>query len=320
MARFIKYIPSEKSSWLRQFHTSLFLLLSLAVERAKRTNEECSLGLLNGDAILGSFEEAGISRKQYRHAIDKGVELKIWEIVWNPKNKNQQKRAIKGAMKSIIVNIKDSSIWDLNMESEGHQKGHQMENLNEEGAIKGPSKGHQIYEENLHLENIQNAKKGHIQESEETLSYKKESEKEKRKPLAFRPLSFKKEEFEGIRIYCDAKGLPIPDKDIRTWLLKYSVERITSNLALILQRNEPFNIKIFVTALKEDYAGEPERILMNRNFALRYKKQFSWNSLLITQQYCRCEQSGNAINFKLHSAQFEECLLKMHKTQQENYA
>jgi len=41
--RFIKYIPSDKAAWFRQHHTALYLLLSLAVERA-RWADDCNDG------------------------------------------------------------------------------------------------------------------------------------------------------------------------------------------------------------------------------------------------------------------------------------
>lgn len=133
--RFIKYLPNEKASWLRQHHTPLYLLLTLAMERARWHNEPCPLGLEQGDAILGSFEEAGISRKQYRDAIEKGCEFDVWEIVWNHKNPKQQKRAIKGAIKALVVNIRNPMCWDLNLSNEGHDQGQSRAN-------KGPIEGH----------------------------------------------------------------------------------------------------------------------------------------------------------------------------------
>lgn len=122
--QFIKYIPSEKSAWLRANHTSLYLLLTLAVERARWQEGESLDGLLPGDSILGSYEEAGITRQQYRDAIEKGEILGIWEVVFNQKQIKQQKRTIKRTIKSIVVNIKDSGIWDLNINYENQEKNH----------------------------------------------------------------------------------------------------------------------------------------------------------------------------------------------------
>ena len=88
---FIKYIPSDDSKLIRKKHPALYLLLSLAIERVRWQEEESLQGLIQGDAILGSYEEAGISRQQYRDAIELGVSMGIWEVVWNPKCKKQQK-------------------------------------------------------------------------------------------------------------------------------------------------------------------------------------------------------------------------------------
>ena len=135
--RFIKYIPSEKSAWLRKHYPSVFLLLSLAIEQA-RWSEDILDGLLPGDAILGNYEDAGLTRKQYRTALDKGIELGYWEVVFNQKDKNlvkSPKRAIKRAIKSIVINITNSSIWDLNIPIKG-------QDIGQRGANTGPTKGH----------------------------------------------------------------------------------------------------------------------------------------------------------------------------------
>jgi hypothetical protein len=149
--KFIKYIPSEKSAWLRSYHTSVYLLLSLAIERARWEENESLDGLLPGDAILGSYKEAGLTRQQYRTAIKKGEELGIWEIVYNRKNHNINhtktrnvqkstiKRTIKRTIKSIVVNIKGSDIWDLNIKNENHQNNH---DINHELTMSQPSANH----------------------------------------------------------------------------------------------------------------------------------------------------------------------------------
>lgn len=123
--RFIKYLPNEKAAWLRKHHTALYLLLSLAVERARWSNKECPLGLKQGDAILGNPKQAGISPKQYVNAIQKGIELGIWEKVYSrkdPELNKGQKRTIKGTIKSLVINVKDTGIWDLNIKNMDNHK------------------------------------------------------------------------------------------------------------------------------------------------------------------------------------------------------
>lgn len=136
--RFIKYLPNDKAAWLRKHHTALYLLLSLAVERVRWDSEDSPLGLKQGDVILGSFEEAGISRQQYRDAILMGENLGIWEVVYNRKCKKlleTPKRTIKGTIKCIVVNLRETMCWDANLKVENHQENHQ-------GTIKEPSENH----------------------------------------------------------------------------------------------------------------------------------------------------------------------------------
>lgn len=136
MSRFIKFIPSEESSYLMRNHPNAFLLLCLIAERARRVAGNID-GLQTGDAILGDYEAAGLTRKQYRTALDHLVELGLIKIIYNGKKfQNGEKRAIKMAIKGTLVNILNSRIWDINPDEEGQQKGQQRAN-------RGPTEGHE---------------------------------------------------------------------------------------------------------------------------------------------------------------------------------
>lgn len=134
--RFIKLICSPEADFLQQNYPNAFLLLVQIAKTARRT-QNCLDGLEIGDSIVGEIEtsrKAGISKKEYRNALEKLENLGFIETVFNPKNKKHQKRAIKGAIKSKIVNLINSSICDINPEVMGDQKGNQR-------AIKGRSMG-----------------------------------------------------------------------------------------------------------------------------------------------------------------------------------
>lgn len=112
--RFIKYIPSEKARWLRKNYPNAYLLLSLIVERARRISGHID-GLQVGDAIIGDYEEAGLTRQQYRTAIEKLVEFNIIEIVYNGKKfLKREKSTIKITISGTLVRLIDSGIWDIN--------------------------------------------------------------------------------------------------------------------------------------------------------------------------------------------------------------
>ena len=295
MSRFIKYFPTEKAAWLRQYHPNVFLLLTMVAEKAKRTKKNSSNGLIQGDAILGSYEEAGLSRKEYRNAIDKGVELHLWEIVWNFKNPKQQKRAIKGAIKNIVLNLLDNSVWDINLETE-----------EDEGAIcsaiKGPLRGHLIPVPIC------------IKESEEAKEAiaKKESDKEKRNsPIAISPFLEKekeKDQMQEIHDFIKTHDLEISSITLNRWLLKFDIERILENLKLIPARDVERHEAWMQTALKENFAGQQKRIANNRRLAQELKEVFEWSSLTITKNYCREETNGKDYYFTLPESQFEEMI------------
>ena len=133
--RFIKYIPSEKASWLRQNYPNAFLLLSYIAENARRYADKED-GLEVGDVIIGRVEtpkKCGLTEKEFRGALDKLIEFQYVEIVYSPKAEKSKtrKRAIKRAIKSLVVCLINSDIYDINSEDKGHISGFMR-------AIKGP--------------------------------------------------------------------------------------------------------------------------------------------------------------------------------------
>lgn len=121
--RFIKMMDSSKTDELQEYFPNAFLLLCYIARRARRTLDG-KYGLEPGDAIVGELEssrKSGLSKKAYRNALEKLEELGFIKTVFNPKNKKPQKRAIKRAIKSKVVQLCDDSIFDINREVRGEQ-------------------------------------------------------------------------------------------------------------------------------------------------------------------------------------------------------
>ncbi len=132
---FVKLIIGTKTDWLQEHYPSCFLLLAYIARHARRT-DTIPDGLQFGDCIIGEIEtpsKCGLSTKEFRTARDKLIEFNLVEIVFNPKSKNGQKRAIKRAIKSYIVNICNSEVFDATFINKGEQNG-------DEGANKGRSR------------------------------------------------------------------------------------------------------------------------------------------------------------------------------------
>ncbi len=130
--RFLKLMMSDETNFLQENFPNAFLLLIQISKFARRTSGGFD-GLEIGDSIIGEIEtskKAGITRKEYRNSFEKLEELKFIETVYNPKSKKPQKRAIKGAIRSKVVNIINSMVCDINVNIVGDQKG-------EGGANKG---------------------------------------------------------------------------------------------------------------------------------------------------------------------------------------
>lgn len=121
--RFIKFIPSEKSSWLRKNFPNAFIVLSLIAERARRTANNYD-GLQIGDAIIGrreASEECGLSQDKFRKAVDQLIEFGFIEIVVNTQiSKKVKKRPSRIPTRARVVNILNSDIWDINPETDTH--------------------------------------------------------------------------------------------------------------------------------------------------------------------------------------------------------
>ena len=116
--RFIKYIPSDKAAWLRQYHPNAFLLLSLIAERARRNPGHID-GLEIGDAHIGDFQIAGIeSRSKYRTALKTLVDFRVIAIKKTCRTRKSLKSTTEIATdKSTIgtlVTLLSNAIWDIN--------------------------------------------------------------------------------------------------------------------------------------------------------------------------------------------------------------
>lgn len=134
--RFIKFIPSEKADFLQEHYPNAFLLLCLIARRARRDAGNPD-GLLPGDAILGDYRSAGMTRQNYRTSLEKLVELKIVKIIWNGKKfLEREKSTINITIKSTLVNLCDSSIWDINVTDNNQQINQQVTNSQPTGNHK----------------------------------------------------------------------------------------------------------------------------------------------------------------------------------------
>ncbi len=113
--RFLKYIPSEKSSHLRSTYPFAFLLLQLVAERARRTPNDPS-GLDVGEAYIGDHKSFGATRQQYRTALKHLVDKQFLEIIENCRNRKKSTTGITTV--GTKVKLIDNSIWDINCDYE----------------------------------------------------------------------------------------------------------------------------------------------------------------------------------------------------------
>jgi hypothetical protein len=101
----------RKAQWYLENDVHVYLIMSQAMFRALR-NEESQFNihkLKSGQALLGDFEKLGLSRQQYRDALDRIV--KIYKI-----------GTIQGTNKGTIITIINTTFCDINLPTEEPSK------------------------------------------------------------------------------------------------------------------------------------------------------------------------------------------------------
>lgn len=127
--RFIKLnLNTDSTEFLIREFPDAFAILSLISIRARRTSGQAD-GLIIGDAIIGFSDMPGMSRQNFRTGLRKLVEFKYIEIIWNGKKFLKRKKStIKITIKSTLVNLLNSDIYDINSHTTNHQNNQQLTN------------------------------------------------------------------------------------------------------------------------------------------------------------------------------------------------
>jgi hypothetical protein len=118
---FIKLIRSQEISELLR-KPKIWTLLSLIAYRAKRTNSLSVEDLEIGEAKIGDLKACGLSRQEYRTALNW---LSVNQII-----------TIRTTNKGTIAKLSDTRFFDINIENGNDQNNHQT-------TTKQPSNNHQ---------------------------------------------------------------------------------------------------------------------------------------------------------------------------------
>ncbi|HWY79556.1 MAG TPA: hypothetical protein VNW29_04300 [Candidatus Sulfotelmatobacter sp.] len=114
MQRFIKFIPSEEATWLRDTHPNAFLLLQVIAERARRISGHPD-GLEIGECYMGDLC-CGFSEQNYRTAKLRLVDMKYVKICET--NRTRKKSTTGITTKGTKIKLISSAIWDINIEND----------------------------------------------------------------------------------------------------------------------------------------------------------------------------------------------------------
>lgn len=117
MSRFIKFIPSEKSQWLIKRNHCAFILLCVIASRARRISGHIDR-LEIGEAKIGDWNSLGMTRQQYRTALNILCDLNFVKI--QETNRTRKKSTTASTTEGTLVKLINSDIWDINIEDSNH--------------------------------------------------------------------------------------------------------------------------------------------------------------------------------------------------------
>jgi|GEM_PF-3542716 hypothetical protein len=282
--RFIKLVISDRTQWLLEHYPNAMLLLMQIAIRARRTPNSPD-GLEVGDAILGDHKKSGLTRQKYRTALEKLIEFNFIEIIYNGKKfLKRQKSTIKITITGTLVNLKDSSVFDINPELDN-------QHVNQLATNEQPTSNH----------------KQERQERQEVICIK-ETSKEKSQNfarcLSAASLPFseeKQEEQEVLEAYFEMKNIIISSLTIKKWLSNYSSDKITHTINFMLEKKElPNNPPGWIErALKGNWAQQAEFAKINKEFALKFKNENNVSALYIYKTYCKDNNTGIDYDYKM---------------------
>lgn len=123
---YVQLMRSEEAKFLLAYHPNAFIVLSFIAIHARRVSGLPD-GLIIGDALVSSESfSPGLSRQNFRTAIEKLAELKYIKIISNGKRFfEREKSTIKVTIKAYLVNLCASEVYNINGKS-GNQHSNQQ--------------------------------------------------------------------------------------------------------------------------------------------------------------------------------------------------
>lgn len=127
-SNYVKLLREDQTKFLLSYHPNAFVILSYIALHARRYNGHPD-GLIIGDSLISHESVHGLSRQNFRTAIDKLEEMGIIKIVSNGKKFfEREKSTIKITIKSHLVNLCKSTIYDINSDEGNQQNNQQLTN------------------------------------------------------------------------------------------------------------------------------------------------------------------------------------------------
>ena len=291
--RFIKYIPSETSLQMMAKKPFAFLLLTLIAERARRTYDDLS-GLEIGEAFIGDHKLIGASRGQYRSALEYLVEKKFLVIVetcrtrkrtTTDSNKTHQKTTTATTTIGTKVKLIDTRVWDVNLFIDNHRVNHPTTT---EQPPKQPR-----------TKNDKERK-----EVKETII----EEKIVRPP--FRSTLLHEEDLNAMVAMTESNGRTVNIDNFTLWIKTHELDELIwiCNKMLDQKKITKTPAAIMQWMLTKELYHKSKREETNKAFVEHLKLNHHLNSLTITKQYARDENTGYDFQFWWDCDMFERTI------------
>ena len=302
---FIKLNRCETTEWLLTKHPNAYLLLTLIALRAQRTADHPS-GIKVGEALIGDHEAAGLTRRQYRTALDFLIINKYLQKIETCRNRKKSTTETATATTTLGTKVKllDSRIWDINLGDDDHRNGHRNDHR---AATERPPSGHE--EEVKKEKNVKNVLK---------------KAKANRSP-SHSPSSYEEEErrqIDSLKDFFGKKGILIDTSVALRWIKKFGTECVMLNLAKLVGRivdaqngvNKPIgNHESWMEdALKKNYAGEDDLFIKNKSFLESFCQEKVYSGFTIQKTGCYHLYTKESISFKMKEDHFQNAIERLY--------
>lgn len=284
---FIKLIKSEETLFLILNHPNAFKLLTIIAYRARREAGNPD-GLLPGQCHIGDWKKTKMTEREYRTAksiLEMRRQVKIVETC-----RTRKKSTTGTTTRGTLVELISSTVYDININVADDRKDDRAT------TDRRPTDD----------ERRTNKKEKEIKETNKEKKIK--NQKIVRPP--FRSSLLHEEDLNAMVAMTELGKRPVDISNFTLWVKTHGVDElewVCSEMlsSKIIKKTPAATMQWMLTNRLYHKHINLEK---NKAFAENMKKNYRLNSLIITQQYARDENTGYDFQFNWESEMFERVM------------